>query len=146
MKMKLQALVAALLALVFEPIARYAERNLLCYAYSGTTAGSTLANPPILMFGGMGGRILNNGSTINGAGGGSGCQLWLYASTNSSTEPFAANFFTDAKVLGMRGGDVVIQVGATGSTQGVSISVLGTVSTAGAAYASSGAQISSTFA
>ncbi len=114
-------------------------------AYNGSTAGSTAANPPILMFSAMGGKVLNNGSTINGAGGGAGAQMWLYTSTDSSTAPFAANYFTDAKALGMRGGDVVLQVGATGSTLGVALSVLGTVSTAGAAYGSSGAQISSTF-
>lgn len=114
-------------------------------AYNGSTAGSTLANPPMLVWGAMGGRVLNNGSTINGTGAGSGAQIWFYSSTDSSTAPFAANYFTDAQRLGMRGGDVVLQVGATGSTLGVSVNVLGTVSSAGAAYASSGAQISSTF-
>lgn len=115
-------------------------------AYNGTTAGSTLANPPVLMCSaGLGGKVLNNGSTINGTGAGSGLQMWMYSSTDSSTAPFTANYFTDALRLGMRGGDVVLQVGATGSTLGVAISVLGTVTTAGAAYASSGAQISSTF-
>ena len=114
-------------------------------SYNGSTAGSTLANPPNLMFAVMGGRVLNNGSTIGGTGAGSGGQLWLYTSTDSSTAPFAANYFTDAQRLGMRAGDVVLQVGATGSTMGVALSVLGAVSSAGAAYASSGAQISSTF-
>lgn len=114
-------------------------------AYNGSTASSTLANPPMLMASGLGGRVLNNGSTINGTGGGAGAQIWMYTSTDSSTAPFTANYFTDAKYLGMRGGDIVFQVGATGSTLGCSMSVLGTVSTAGAAYASSGAQISSTF-
>lgn len=114
-------------------------------SYNGTTAGSTLANPPVLIASGMSRRVLNNGSTIGGAGGGSGLQFWMYSSTDSSTAPFAANYFTDAKYIGMTAGDVVLQVGATGSTFGVSINVLGTVSTAGAAYASTGAQISSTF-
>lgn len=114
-------------------------------AYNGSTAGSTLANPPVLMFSGVGGRVLNNGSTLNGAAGGMGLQLWMYSSTDSSTAPLAANYFTDAKVLGMRGGDIVLHVGATGSTVGVSVNVLGAVSTSGAAYASTGSQISSTF-
>lgn len=114
-------------------------------AYNGSTAGSTLANPPVLMFSGMGGRVLNNGSTLGGTGAGMGLQMWLYSSTDSSTAPFAANYFTDAKALGMKAGDVILQVGATGSTVGVSIAVLGAVTTSGAAYASSGAQISSTF-
>lgn len=114
-------------------------------AYNGTTAGATLANPPVLMASGMGGRVLNNGSTIGGTGAGSGCQWWHYTSTDSSTAPMTANYFTDAKYIGMRAGDVVIQVGATGSTFGVSVNVLGAVSTSGAAYASTGAQISSTY-
>jgi hypothetical protein len=114
-------------------------------SYNGSTAGSTLANPPILMAGIIGGRVLNNGSTIGGTGEGSGGQLWLYTSTDSSTAPFTANYFTDAKRLGMRAGDVVMQVGATGSTFGISLNVLGAVSTAGAAYASTGSQISSTY-
>lgn len=114
-------------------------------AYNGSTAGSTLANPPILMVGAMGGKVLNNGSTIGGTGAGSGAQWWHYTSTDSSTAPFTANYFTDALRLGMKAGDLVFQVGATGSTFGVSVNVLGAVSTAGAAYASTGAQISSTF-
>lgn len=114
-------------------------------AYNGSTAASTLANPPVLMFAGVGGRVLNNGSTLGGSGAGMGLQMWMYSSTDSSTAPFAANYFTDAKALGMRAGDVVLQVGATGSTVGVSLNVLGAVSTSGAAYASTGAQISSTF-
>ncbi len=114
-------------------------------AYNGSTAGSTLANPPVLMFSGMGGRVLNNGSTLGGTGAGMGLQMWLYSSTDSSTAPLAANYFTDAKALGMKAGDVVLHVGATGSTVGVSVNVLGAVSTSGAAYASAGSQISSTF-
>lgn len=114
-------------------------------AYNGSTAGSTLANPPILVFSAVGGRVLNNGSTLNGTGGGMGAQLWIYTSTDSSTAPVAANYFTDAKALGMRGGDIVLQVGATGSTVGVSVNVLGAVTTSGAAYASTGSQISSTY-
>ena len=76
-------------------------------AYNGSTAGSTAANPPILMASALGGKILNNGSTINGTGGGAGGQLWFYSSTDSSTAPFTANYFTDAFYIGMKGGDVV---------------------------------------
>lgn len=115
-------------------------------AYNGTTASSTLANPPILMVGaGLGGIVLNNGSTLGGAAAGMGAQWWHYTSTDSTTAPFTANYFSDAKFIGMKAGDVVFQVGATGSTISVAVSVIGAVSTAGAAYASSGAQISSTF-
>jgi hypothetical protein len=114
-------------------------------AYNGTTAGSTLSNPPVLIASGMAKRVLNNGSTIGGTGSGSGLQLWIYSCTDSSTVPLDANYFTDAKALGMQAGDIVIQVGATGSTFGVSVNVLGPVSTSGAAYRSTGSQITSTF-
>ena len=36
-------------------------------SYSGSTAGSTLANPPVLISSGMSKIALNMGSTINGA-------------------------------------------------------------------------------
>lgn len=115
-------------------------------AYNGSTAGSTLANSPILMATvALGGRVLNNGSTLGGTGAGMGAQWWHYTSTDSSTAPLTANYFTDAAAIGMRAGDVVIQVGATGSTVGVSLNVMGAISTAGGAYASTGSQISSTF-
>ena len=114
-------------------------------AYNGTTAGATAANPPLLLAGAIGGKVLNNGSTLGGTAAGMGANFWMYTSTDSSTAPFTANYFTDALPLGMRAGDVVMQVGATGSTLGISFAVIGAVSTAGAAYASSGAQISSTF-
>lgn len=114
-------------------------------AYNGSTAGSTLANPPVLMMAALGGKILNNGSTLGGTGAGMGAQWWHYTSTDSSTAPMTANYFADAYYLGMRAGDVVIQVGATGSTVGVSVNVLGAVTTSGAAYASTGSQISSTY-
>lgn len=119
-------------------------------AYNGATAGATLANPPILMVSAaLGGRVLNNGATLQAtagsSGGGMGAQWWHYTSTDSSTAPMTANYFTDAYYLGMRAGDVVIQVGATGSSVGVSVNVMGAISTAGGAYASTGSQISSTF-
>jgi hypothetical protein len=57
-------------------------------SYSGSTAASTLANPPVNVSSGRADEPhrLNNGSTVNGTGGGSGAQLWIYTSTNSATE------------------------------------------------------------
>lgn len=119
-------------------------------SYNSNTAGTTLANPPILMVGaGLGGKVLNNGATLGGtagsSNGGMGAQWWHYTSTDSTTAPLTANYFTDAYFLGMRAGDVVIQVGATGSTISVAVSVMGAVTTAGGAYVSTGGQITSTF-
>lgn len=114
-------------------------------SYSGTTAASTLTNPPIQLVNGLGGNVINNGST-NGTGTG----LWLYTSTNSATEASSGTnsgaFFSDAYALGMRNGDVIIMIGATGSTVGVAMGVLqGITSTGAGAYMSTGSMVSSTF-
>lgn len=119
-------------------------------SYSGSTAGSTLANPPVLIGGAMGGRVLNNGSTIIGTGGGSGAQLWMYTSTNSATEASSGTnsgaFFSDAYAIGMRNGDVVIMVGATAATTvGLAIGVVqGITSTGAGGFISTGSQVNST--
>lgn len=120
-------------------------------SYSGSTAGSTLANPPINVFSPMNRVVLNNGSTVNGTGGGSGAQLWIYTSTNSATEASSGTnsgaFFSDGWNLGMRNGDVVIMVGATAATTlGLAIGVIqGLTSTGAGGYISTGSQVSSTF-
>jgi len=120
-------------------------------SYSGSTAGSTLANPPMLISSGMSKIALNNGSTINGTGKGSGAQLWIYTSTNSATEASSGTnsgqFFSDAYYLGMKNGDVIIMVGATAATTvGIAIGVVqGITSTGAGGYVSTGSQISSTF-
>ena len=114
-------------------------------AYSGTTAGSTLANPPVLMASAMGGKIVNNGSTQGGTGAGAGCNIWLYTSTNGTTEFFGSNYFSDAYYIGMRAGDVVICVGDTASTIGLLMGIMGPITTAGGAIRSTGTMISSTF-
>jgi len=111
--------------------------------YSGSTAGSTLTNPPIQLVRGVGGPIVNNGSTR-----GTGTGLWFYTSTMSATEASSGTnsgtFFTDAYYLGMKNGDVIIMVGSTGSTVGITMGVIQGVSTSGA-YLSTGSMISSTF-
>lgn len=122
-------------------------------SYSGSTAGSTLANPPILLAGApMNRLIVNAGSTLNGAAGtGAGAQLWMYTSTNSATEASSGTnsgaFFADGYALGMRNGDVVIMVGATAATTpGLAIGVIqGLTSTGAGGYISTGSQVSSTF-
>lgn len=107
--------------------------------YSGATAATSVANPPVQIARAMGGT-LNTTSTGGGGGG-----LWFYASTNSSTDWFStANFFTDAYYLGMRTGDVMIVTGATGSSAYLAVGLVGAVTTAGAALSSSGGFLSST--
>lgn len=129
----------AILQVLLDPVRIYAETFLTCYTYSGATAASSIANPPVR----IGGTISGYMNTLST--GGNGGQLWLYNSSNGSTDALAANYFTDAYYLGMRKGDVIIMAGCTGTTVNLLMGVLGSVTTAGGAIASTGAIISSTF-
>lgn len=141
MVQKIKAAVLALLALALAPIARYAERTLVCWAYAGSTAGATSANPPMLIAKTMAGRANTTGGTTSGGMGGG---LWLYYSTNPSSDLYNTNFFSDAYYLGMKNGDVVMGIGCTGSSGLFTIGVMGAVTTAGGAL-STGTIITSTF-
>lgn len=108
-------------------------------AYSGSTAASSVANPPRRMIDPIMSMGATTGFTVtpnapNGQGGG----LWYYCSTNTTAEVVGANFFTDGKALGMRPGDVVIGVHFTtaGSSGTVSLGVVTGVSTSGASLSS----------
>lgn len=109
-------------------------------AYNGATAASSVANPPMRIAGGMGG--VSQQSTASGGGRG----VWFYNSSNGSTQLQDANFFTDAKYLGMQRGDLLLFVVATGSSVCCGMGVIGAVSTDGAAIASTGGSMTSTFA
>jgi hypothetical protein len=93
-------------------------------AYKGTTAGSSVggANPPILIARGMGGGA-NLASTTTPIGVG----LWIFGSTDTSSSPFTSNYFSDAKNLGMKQGDVVICVGMTSTVASSQVLMMGTV-------------------
>ena len=108
-------------------------------AYAGTTAASTVTNPP-LAFGppALGGVNPNTTEAY------SGLRVWLYNSTHSSSQLLDTAFFTDAYYIGMKQGDIVFGTQNTGSSIGVFMGVLGAVTTAGAALASSGGVMSST--
>lgn len=99
-------------------------------AYLGTTASSSVANPPICVNPGIGGshRIASTGCPM-------GNRLWMYGSTEAnSSSPFTANFFTDAKNLGMKQGDVVICINmatTVASSQVLSMGAVGAVTTDG---------------
>ena len=107
-------------------------------AYSGSTAASTLANPPIRIAGGFGHQA-NTTST-----GGKGIGLWYYNSTNQSSELTGTGYITDAYALGMRSGDVLIAVTCTGSSASVAMGVVTVVTSSGGNYASTGGIVSST--
>ena len=98
-------------------------------AYKGSTELSSVANPPRLIASGITNRT-NVGSTTTPIGG----NLWFYGSTDTSTGPFTANYFTDGYYLGMKQGDIMLysQLGSTvSSSQVLGMGVVGAVSTAG---------------
>lgn len=112
-------------------------------SYSGTTAASSVANPPNLIASSLGGRLTAGSSATVGAGG----NVWLYSSTNLTTDMTVASFFTEAFYIGMKQGDIVLgaQASSAGSTTQIAyLGVLGAVTTAGAAL-STGGTMTSTF-
>lgn len=91
-------------------------------AYSGSTQVSSLNNPPAKLVDTIG-DIVNQagavvGSTVLPLVGGGG--LWFYSSTDGTTLLQAAGYFSDGLQLGMRNGDILINVASTavGSTTG----------------------------
>lgn len=111
-------------------------------SYSGSTASSSVANPPNRVDSGLLSMRNINESTSVAEGGG----LWTYNSSNLTTDMQASNFFSDAQRLGMRNGDVLIA--STFSTQSSTghilvIGMISGVSTSGANL-STGGTITST--
>lgn len=76
-------------------------------AYSGSTSGSTVANPPALT------QSWLAGSTNTGAAGLTATSQFVYRSTHTQAETAATGFITDAKNLGMSLGDSVLVLGST---------------------------------
>ena len=74
--------------------------------------------------------------------------VWLYSSSNLSTDLTAAGFFSDAQALGMRFGDIVIgtqfDAATSGSSQVAFMGALGALTTAGAAALTTGTLMTST--
>jgi hypothetical protein len=110
-------------------------------AYSGATAASSVANPPINVAGGLG--VGRGSSALTG----NNKNLWMYSSTNLTTDLTAAGFFSDGYNLGMRPGDVVMgsQYTSAGSSVISFQGSIASVTTAGAASLSTGSLITSTF-
>lgn len=122
-------------------------------AYLGTTAATSLQNPPRALVSAFSAQpastTLSTGVPSDGArsayatqGGG----LWLYSSSHGSTEVMASNFFTDAKTLGMKPGDLLLglQWTTAGSSLVTYIGAIASVSSAGANL-STGGTITSTY-
>lgn len=124
------------------PLARYTEKNLVFFGYQGSTQLSSIANPPRCitltnMFGQRSTSVLSS-SKIRGQ------NVWLYNTTDGATEMTSAAYFTDAYYLGMKEGDIVMGAVDTGSSISMYAGVMGAVTTAGGAIASSGGLLSST--
>ena len=108
-------------------------------AYKGSTELSSVANPPRALTAGMWGKRSSSVLPSSVAG----QNLWIYNSTDSSTDMVTANFFIDAFYLGMRQGDLVMGAFTTGTSVSAYMGVMGAVTTAGGNFASSGGQIRS---
>lgn len=119
-------------------------------AYSGTTAATSLANPPRqLLTAGFNALPGSTGlSTAPASPNGQGGALWFYSSTNLTTDLTASGFFSDGKNLGMRPGDMVmgVQFTSAGSSVTTFYGAITAITTAGAASLSTGSLMTSTFA
>lgn len=119
--------------------------------YNGSTAGSTSANPPVLLAAGLGGHVnfATSGSTAAIAKlptGASGAQLWFYSSTNVYTDMVALpGVFNDGYALGMRPGDVMIVVQSSADSTAPLVYIGALVTSAGStAFGLSSGLMSST--
>lgn len=108
-------------------------------AYKGSTELSSVANPPRALVAGMWG--IRSTTVLPSSVGGQ--NVWLYNTTDSSTDLVTAAWFTDGFYLGMRQGDLIMGSFTTGSSVSAYMGVIGAVTTAGCAIASSGGQIRS---
>src|SRR5689334_1507953 len=110
--------------------------------YNGSTAGTTVANPPILAQSfSMSGQVPNSGGLTGG-------KLWFYTSTNVPSDLTSTGAIADGYALGMRVGDVVlgVQSSAGSSSPIVWLGVVGSQSSGALAsnnYLSSGVSLSS---
>lgn len=116
-------------------------------SYSGTTAASSVANPPRKIIDGLAQTPGTTGlSSAPSAPGAQGGALWYYSSTNLTTDIVASNFFSDGYYLGMRPGDCVqgVQFTSAGSSVTTFFGAITGVSTSGASL-STGSLMTSTF-
>lgn len=118
-------------------------------AYLGSTAASSVANPPRALISRFAGVPASTqlstavgGNTYREQGGG----VYFYSSSHGSSAACDTNFFTDAWYLGIRPGDALwgVQWTTLGSSVVQYFGVFTSVSTAGANI-STGSLITSTF-
>ncbi len=96
-------------------------------AYIGSTAASSIANPPSLLQRplGPGARLGSNATAANVP---IRLGLWVFGSTDTTSSPFTAGYFSDGYEIGMKQGDVVICVGQTSTVSSSQVLMLGCVS------------------
>ena len=113
-------------------------------SYSGSTAASSVANPPKRIDNSLLSQRNIRESTSVAEGG----SLWTYNSSNLTTDLTESGFFSDAAELGMRNGDVVIAASYSTESSTGHIIRIGMVAydTTAAASLSTGGTITSTFA
>lgn len=109
--------------------------------YNGATAGTTLANPPILLEASWNGFIQNSPGLTGG-------KIWFYTSTNVASDLTSTGSIADGYAIGMRTGDLVLGVtAAAGSSSPIAwMGVVGAQAsgtTVSNNFASSGVSLSS---
>ena len=113
-------------------------------AYSGSTAASSLANPPsVVVTGHIGGRFAANSTAVA-----SGRRIWLYNSSDATSLWSTPGYFTDGKTLGMNPGDLLLGVSWTtqGTTGYISVfGVLGSTNSSAGFNVSTDGTVTSTF-
>ena len=127
--------------------------------YQSSTTGSTIANVPIkVAYGGLaaGGYstsgnqgLLSTNTSAYGPVTKAANSIWVYNTTDASTLLISTTYFTDAQLLGMRMGDIVMGTAAASSAPGSANNImyvgsLSQVTTAGAGIASTAAMLQST--
>lgn len=110
--------------------------------YQGSTELSSIANPPRClgganMWGKRSTTVLSSSKVV-------GQNVWLYNTTDGSTELISTAYFIDGLKLGMRPGDLIFGSIDTGTTVTMYGGVIGPVTTAGCGINSTNAYISST--
>lgn len=113
-------------------------------SYSGSTAASSVANPPSRVATGLLSQRNIRESTSVAEGG----SLWTYVSSNLTTDLTGSSFFSDAGNLGMRNGDILIagQYSTQSSTGHIVAIGMITFDSTSAASLSTGGTVTSTFA
>lgn len=111
-------------------------------AYNGTTAASSVSNPPRVLLPATGLALAANSTSMGKRGG----QVWYYCSSDGTTVWQNTAYFTDGKQLGMQLGDLLMGVSFSTESSTGHISVLGalvtTNSTAGWNLSTGGAMTS----